>query len=156
MIAWLRSARGLATLLTLSVAVNLFLAGMLAGRLTGRAIQDSPTRRSIQAMLAPLPEDKRALVRKEFAVEMPRVREQFAALQAARATLAEEMTKAGPDAAALERGFAEVQARTTAIGGLLQQGLLRALPSLTQEERRAMVEALARHRRSGGSGAAQF
>ena len=156
MIAWLRSARGLGTLLALSVAANLFLAGILAGRLTGTATQDSPTRRSIQAMLAPLPEDKRALVRREIAVEMPRVREQFAALQSARAALAEDMTKPTPDAAAITRGFAEVQARTAAIGGLLQQAVLRALPSLTQEERRAMVEALARHRRGGGSGAAQF
>ena len=156
MMAWLRSARGLGTLLALSVAANLFLAGILAGRLTGTATQDSPTRRSIQAMLAPLPEDKRALERREIAVEMPRVREQFAALQSARAALALDMTKPTPDAAAIARGFAEVQARTVAIGGLLQQAVLRALPSLTQEERRAMVEALARHRRSGGSGAAQF
>lgn len=156
MIAWLRSGRGLGTLLALSVAVNLFLAGLLAGRLTGTAIQESPTRRSIQAMLAPLPEDKRALVRREIAAEMPRVREQFAALQAARAALADDMTKPQPDAAALTRGFAEVQARTAAIGSLLQQAVLRALPSLTQEERRRMVDALARHRRSGGAGAVQF
>ena len=150
MIAWLRSARGLATLLALSLAANLFLGGVLAGRLTGQAVQESQTRRSIQAMLAPLPEAKRELVRKEIRAAMPRVREQFAALQAARAALAEEMVKPAPNTAALERGFADVQARTLAIGSALQQALLRALPSLTQEDRRDMVQALAKRQRAGG------
>lgn len=144
MIAWLRSARGLATLLAVSLGVNLFLGGVLAGRITGQAGQESQTRRSIQAMLAPLPEDKRALVRKEIRAVMPKVREQFAALQAARAALAGELVKPVPDTTALERDFAEVQARTVAIGTALQQAILRAVPSLTQEERRAMVQALAR------------
>jgi uncharacterized membrane protein len=148
-IAWLRSPRGLATLLVVSLAANLFLGGMLAGRITGQAGQESQTRRSIRAMLAPLPEAKRDLVRKEIRAVMPRVREQFAALQAARAALAEEMVKPVPDTAALERGFADVQARTAAIGATLQQAILRALPSLTQEDRRAMVQALARRERAG-------
>jgi uncharacterized membrane protein len=148
-IAWLRSPRGLATLLVVSLAANLFLGGMLAGRITGQAGQESQTRRSIRAMLAPLPEAKRDLVRKEIRAVMPRVREQFAALQAARAALAEEMVKPVPDTAALERGFADVQERTAAIGATLQQAILRALPSLTQEDRRAMVQALARRERAG-------
>lgn len=151
MIAWLRSARGLTTLLAVSLAANLFLGGMLAGRFTGQSTQDSATRRSIQAMLAPLPEEKRALVRKEIGIEMPRVREEFSALQKARAGLAEEMVRPAPDTAALQRGFAEVQARTAAIGSALQQALLRALPALTQDERRAMVAALVRHQRGNAS-----
>ena len=143
MIGWLRSPRGLAILLVLSVAVNLFLGGMLAGRITGQAAESS-IRQNIRAMLAPLPEEKRALVQLEIRAEMPKVREQFAGLQAARAALAEEMVKPVPDNAALDRGFAEVQARTAAIGTTLQRAIQRSLPSLTQEERRAMVEALAR------------
>ena len=59
--------------------------------------QGSQTRRSIQAMLAPLPDAKRELVRREIDTAMPRVREQFAALQKARAALAEEMVKPTPD-----------------------------------------------------------
>jgi uncharacterized membrane protein len=148
-IAWLRSARGLATLLVVSVAANLFLGGVLAGRLTGQAGQESPTRRSIQAMLAALPEDKRALVREEIRAVLPQVREQFAALQAARAALAGELVKTAPDAAALERGFAEVRSRGAAIQAAFQQAIARAAPSLTQEERRAMVQALARRARPG-------
>jgi uncharacterized membrane protein len=150
MIAWLCSVRGLATLLVVSLAVNLFLGGLLVGRVTGQAVQESQTRRSIQAMLAPLPEAKRQLVRKEIGTAMPRVREQFAALQNARAALAGEMVKPVLDNAALERGFAAVQAHSMAIGGELQRAIVRAMPSLTQDERRAMVEALAR-RQTGGA-----
>ena len=150
MIGWLRSARGLASLLVVSLAVNLFLGGILAGRITGQAVMESQTRRSIRAMLAPLPDAKRELVRKEIATAMPRVREQVAALQKARAALAEEMVKPSLDSAALARGFNDVQTHTSAIGAELQQAMVRALPLLTQEERRAMVQALAR-RQSGGA-----
>ena len=149
MIAWLRSTRGLATLLVVSLAANLFFGGLLVGRLTGQATQDSQTRRTIQTMLAPLPEAKRQVVRKEIGTAMPRVREQFAALQKARGALAEEMVKPVPDSAALEARFAAVQAHTSAIGSELQLAIIRALPNLTQDERRAMVEALARRQSSG-------
>ena len=150
MIAWLCSTRGLAILLVMSLAANLFFGGLLAGRVTGQVTQDSQTRRSIQAMLAPLPEAKRELVRKEIGTVMPQVRRQFVALQKARAALAEEIVKPTPDSVALERGFAAVQAHTTAIGTELQQAMVRALPALTQDERRALVQALAR-RQSGGA-----
>ena len=149
MIAWLRSTRGLTTVLVVSLAVNLFLVGMLAGRFTGKAAVESQTRRSIQAMLAPLPEAKRELVRQEIGKAMPTVRERFAVLQRARAVLAEEMTKPAPDSAALEKAFADVQSHTSAIGTELQKAIVRSMPSLTQEERREMVQALGR--RQAGS-----
>jgi uncharacterized membrane protein len=148
-IAWLGSRRGLTTLLVVSLAANLFLGGIMLGRFTGQVAHESQTRRTIQTMLAPLPDAKRQLVRKEIGVAMPRVREQFAELQKARAALAAEMVRPMPDSAALERGFATVQAHTAAIGGALQQAIVRALPNLSQDERRAMVDALARRRSSG-------
>lgn len=144
MIAWLRSLRGLATLLAASLAANLFLGGVLAGRFSGQAAQESQTRRSMQAILALLPEDKRPLVAKEFRAAAPELRREFTALQAARAALAEELVKPAPDTAALERGFAEVRRRTTAVQAAYQQALLRTVPALTQEERRGVVKGLAR------------
>ncbi len=149
MIAWLLSRRGLAVLLIVSVAANLFFAGMLAGRFTGHVTQESPTRRSIQAMLAPLPTDKRDLVRREIGVALPEVRAQFTALQKARAALAAEMTKTTVDDAAVKRSFDAVQAYTLAIRAALNDALQRALPGLTQEERRLLVQGLLR--REGGS-----
>ena len=70
-IAWLRSTRGLTVLLAASLGANLFLGGMVAGRITGDVTQGSPTRRSIEAMLAPLPDAKRKLVRQEIDAAMP-------------------------------------------------------------------------------------
>jgi uncharacterized membrane protein len=149
-IAWLGSTRGLTVLLVASLGANLFLGGMVAGRIAGDVTQGSQTRRSIQAMLAALPDAKRELVRREINAVMPQVREQLAALQKARAALAEEMVKPAPDSGALDRGFAAVQFHTMAIGAELQRAILRALPGLSQEERRALVRALAR-RQSGGA-----
>ena len=149
MMAWLRSTRGLTMLLIASLGANLFLGGMVAGRVTGELTRGSQTQRSIRTMLAPLPDAKRALVRREIDVALPQVRQQLAALQKARAALAEEMVKPAPDNGALERGFAAVQLHTTEIKAELQRAIVRALPGLTQDERRALVRALAR--RQGGS-----
>jgi uncharacterized membrane protein len=137
-------------LLVVSLGANLFLGGMVAGRITGDVTQGSQTQRSIRAMLATLPDTKRQLVRREINAAMPQVRQQLAALQKARAALADEMVKPAPDSAALERGFAAVQSHTMEIGAELQRAMLRALPSLTQEERRALVRALVGRRGAGG------
>ena len=150
MIAWLGSTRGLAALLVVSLGANLFLGGMVLGRVTGEATQGSQTRLSIQAMLGPLPEAKRELVRREIGAIMPQVQQQFATLQKARAELAEEMAKPTLDTGALERGFAAVQTHTIAIKAAFQQAIMDALPALSQEERRALANALA-YRQSGSA-----
>jgi uncharacterized membrane protein len=143
MIAWLGSARVLATLLLISLGANLFLGGMILGRASGDVTQVSQTRRSIEAMLAALPDAKRELVRREIGIAMPQVQQQFSALQ--KAELAEEMIKPAPDRGALERGFAAVQTHTNSIRAELQHALMRAMPALSQGERRALVDALSRH-----------
>ncbi len=141
MIAWLTNPKVLGALLAVSLGANLFLGGWLAGRATGEASQ---AQRPLDAIVAPLPEDKRALVRKEVRSVMPGVRRDFQAMQAARAALAEELAKPELDQATIDRHFAEVQARTTAIQGALQQAFKRAAVSLTPEERRAVLEVVKR------------
>jgi len=148
-IAWLTNPKILGTLLAVSVAANLFLGGMFAGRATGEAAQDLRAKRNVEAMLQPLPQDKRALVRKELRAAMPQVRQHFKALQEARARVAEELVKPEPDPAQLDRRFAEVQAQTTAIQAAFQQGFKRAAVSLTPGERRAVIEALKRRPQRG-------
>jgi uncharacterized membrane protein len=145
-IAWLTNPRVLGVLLAASLGANLFLGGWLAGRLTGEATQGQ---RNIEAMLAPLPQDKRALVRKELRAAMPQVRQHFKALQAARAAVAEELVNSEPDQVQLDRRFAEVQVQTTAIQAAFQQAFKRAAASLTPEERRAVIEALKRRPQRG-------
>jgi uncharacterized membrane protein len=132
-------------LLFLSLGANLFLGGMLLGRVSGDVMPVSQTRRSVEAMLAALPEAKREHVRREFGIAMPQVQRDFAALQKARAELAEEMVRPAPDRAALERDFAQVLTQTNSIKTELQQALMRAMPALSQEERRILVDTLARH-----------
>ena len=144
---WLSNPKVLGVLLAASLGANLFLGGWLAGRLTGEATQGLQAKRNVDAMLAPLSQDKRALVRKELRAAMPQVRQHFKALQAARAALAEELVKPEPDQAQLDRRFAEVQAQTTAIQAAFQQAFKRAAVSLTPEERRAIVDALKRRAR---------
>lgn len=141
---WLSNPKVLGVLLAASLGANVFFGGWLAGRLTGEASQ---AKRNLDAIVAPLPEDKRALVRKEVRSAMPEVRRNFQAMQAARAALAEELVKPDLDQAAIDRHFREVQTRTTAIQAGLQQAFKRAAVSLTPEERRAVIEALKRRPR---------
>jgi len=147
--AWLGNPRVLATLLAVSVAANLFLGGVLAGRFTGQAAQGLKAKGTFDVMLATLPEEKRALVRKELRAAMTQVQRDILALQAARAALAEELVKPELEPAALDRHFAEIRARSAAIRAAFQQAFKRAAASLSQEERRAMVEALAKRARLG-------
>jgi hypothetical protein len=60
------------------------------------------------------------------------------------------MVKPAPDGSALERGFAAVRSHTMEIGTELQRAIIRALPALTQAERRALVRALVRRQGDGG------
>lgn len=149
MIAWLTNPRILGVLLAVSLAVNLFLGGVIAGRLTGEATQGLRAKRNVEAILQPLPQDKRVLVRKELRAAMSQARQHFGALQAARAQVAEELVQPKLDEAQLERKFAEVRAQTTAIQTAFQQAFARAAVSLTPEERRAVIEALKRQPRRG-------
>jgi len=130
-----------------SILTLTLLAGAIAGRVTGEAAQDLRAKRNVEAMLRPLPQDKRALVRKELRAAMPQVRQHFKALQEARARVAEELVKPEPDPAQLDRRFAEVRVQTTAIQAAFQQAFKRAAVSLTPEERRAVIEALKRRPR---------
>jgi uncharacterized membrane protein len=134
----------MALALATSVALNLFLAGVVAGRVGGQAAQGMQAKRNLEAMLAPLPEAKRDAVRRELRGVMPEVRRNLQAVNQARAALAEELTRPEPDGAVLERNFREVQTRTTATQQALQQAFKRAAADLTVEERRALIEAARR------------
>jgi len=140
----LANPKVLGALCAVSLAVNLFLGGVLAGRFTGEAVQ---AKRNFDAILAPLPDAKRALVRKEFRSALVGVRRDNQAAQAARAELAAELAKPAPDPATLDRQFAELQRRTTAMQAAMQQAFKRAAMELTQEERQAVIDSLARRAR---------
>ena len=135
-------------LLLVSVAANLFLGGLVAGRFTGEAVQGLRSHRAVETMFEPLPKDKRELVRRELSAAMPEERQHLKALQAARAGLAAELAKPSPDPERIDRCFAEVRAQTTAIQANFQQAFKRAVVSLTPAERLTVVEALRRRARA--------
>jgi uncharacterized membrane protein len=149
MINWLQKNRIASALLTLSLGLNVFLLSMNVGKTISQASHDSQTRRSIQAMLEPLPPASQEIVRKEIGTVMPKVKEHFAALRNARKKLGDDMANASIGTAALELRFSEVQAHTTAIGFELQKAIARALPKLNAEDRRAIVAALAKQSNRG-------
>jgi uncharacterized membrane protein len=134
----------IAMALAVSVALNLFLAGVVAGRIGGQAAQGVQAQRNLEAALAPLPEAKRDAVRREIRRVMPEVRRDQQAVQQARAAAAAELLRPQPDGAALDRHFREVQVRTTSMQHALQQAFKRAAADLTPEERRALIEAAKR------------
>ncbi|NBQ81569.1 MAG: periplasmic heavy metal sensor [Betaproteobacteria bacterium] len=127
--------------LVASVALNLFLCGVFAGRIGSQLTQGVRAQRNVEAALAPLPEAKRNVVIRELRRVMPEVRRDQQAVQQARAAAAEELLRPQPDSAALDRHFREVQVRTTSMQNTLQQALKRAAADLTPEERRALIEA---------------
>jgi uncharacterized membrane protein len=136
--------------LAASVALNLFLAGVVAGRIGGEAAQGWQGKRGIDALLAALPEEKRGAVRRELRQALPEVRRDQQAMLQARAAIADELARPQPDGAALDRHFREVQARTTAMQHAMQQAFKRAAGDLTVEERRALIEAAKRRAARGG------
>jgi uncharacterized membrane protein len=125
--------------LAVSLAVNLFLGGMVAGRATGEATRGA---RNFDAILAPLPEPKRLMVRKVFRGALVEVRKDNQAAQAVRAELAAELAKPSPDPATLDRQFAELQRRTTSMQAAMQQAFKQAALELTQAERQAVIDSL--------------
>jgi uncharacterized membrane protein len=130
--------------LAASLAVNLFLGGMIAGRATGEATRGA---RNFDAILAPLAEPKRQMVRKVFRPALAEVRKDHQAAQAVRAQLAAELAKPAPDPVTLDRQFAELQRRTTSMQAALQQAFKQAAMELTPAERQAVIESLARRAR---------
>lgn len=52
--------------LAVSITLNLFLGGLVAGRIGGKVMQGIQAQRNFDAALAPLPEVKREAVRREL------------------------------------------------------------------------------------------
>ena len=144
MIARLGNPKVLGTLLAVSLAGNLFLGAFIAGRVTGQATQ---AKRSLDAIVAVLPPEKRGAVLMELRAAVPVVREHASAIKALRAEVAEELARPQLDAAALDQRFTGIQQQTTAVQAQWQQAYKRAAATLAPEERRALLTALRRPQR---------
>ncbi len=139
-----RAGKWLALALLLSLGVNVFLGGLVAGRHFG---QPAASQREalapggpIQRLVASLPPDDRGAVQKAFAKRRAELAGDRRAVQAARAQVAQILAADTYDLAAQQKAFAEVRARTEALQRLLHEGLAEAAQEMSVEGRRSLVE----------------
>ncbi|MBP6381362.1 MAG: periplasmic heavy metal sensor [Pseudomonadales bacterium] len=132
----------LGTLLAVSVAGNLFLGGILAGRLGARAMHPPLFARDFEATLRGVPEERRLEMREHMRRNAPLVREHHERKRALFDAIAAEMAREQPDRALLETQMAELRARSAAMQEALHKGFLDTTLALAPAERRKMLEAM--------------
>jgi uncharacterized membrane protein len=133
-----RAGKWLALALLLSLGVNVFLGGLVAGRHFG---QPAASQREalapggpIQRLVASLPPDDRGAVQKAFAKRRAELAGDRRAVQAARAQVAQILAADTYDLAAQQKAFTEALQR------LLHEGLAEAAQEMSVEGRRSLVE----------------
>ena len=145
--------RTLRVLLALSLAVNLVVVAVVAGRFAGESVK---SRRTVEAVVAVLPEAKRDAVRRELLGVAPLMRQHALAVRALRAELDTVLAQPRLDETALELQFAKLRQQTAATQARLQQSFRRVAVDLTPEERRALLAAIQqRPRRAEARGFSQ-
>jgi len=142
----------LGTLLAVSAAGNLFLGGILAGRISAHAIHPPRVERDFEATLRAVPEERRREIREQMRRNAPLMREHHARKRALFETIAAEFAREQPDRALLEKQLAELRAQSAAMQEALQKGFLDTALALPPEERRKMLEAMQQHGDRGWRG----
>jgi uncharacterized membrane protein len=138
-------AKWLIGVAVVSLCVNLFLVGLMAGhwiygpgfmRLGG---PDGP-RRGIEAMIAGVPEDLRPMIKQTFDAAKPQFQAQRDKIRAARDKVA-AAGKADPfDPAAFDQAFHEFQAAMDGMGAIAHQTIREILPQIPAEQRQQLVD----------------
>jgi len=133
--------------LVASLCLNVFAAGMLAGRWYGGR-DDGPRDRAAERFMERAPPEARPHLRAAFRERRPEAAERLRALGAARREAAAAARAEPFDRARLDAAFADVRARTAELQAVLQGGLGDAMARMPPEVRRAYGEAVfARDRR---------
>lgn len=132
----------LSVALLVSIALNLFFGGVVAGRIAGNLAQVHQAARNLDEVLAPLAPDRREIVRNELRAVLPEMRRDIEALNAARDSMAAAFAQTTLNEAAIEQTFVEIRARTNALQAHLQNAFHRAGKTLTVEERRAVLQVI--------------
>lgn len=142
----------LGTLLAVSAAGNLFLGGILAGRIGAHAMHPPRVERDVEAALRAVPEERRREIREQMRRNAPLMREHHERKRALFEAIAAELAREQPDRALLEKQLAELRARSAAMQETLQKGFLDTALALPSEERRKMLEAMQQHGDRGWRG----
>jgi uncharacterized membrane protein len=142
-----------------SLCVNLFLVGSMAGRWMdgGRGWHDGPEggpRRGIEAMIAGVPEDVRPLVKQKFDAAKPQFQAQREKIRAARDKLAAAAEADPFDPAALDQAFGDFQQAMAGMGAIAHQTIREILPQIPADKRKQLVESWSKRwgKGSGGPG----
>jgi uncharacterized membrane protein len=134
-------AKWLIGVAVVSLCVNLFLVGSMAGHWwpRGHGGSDGP-RRGIEAMIAGVPEDLRPMIKEKFDAAKPQFQAQRDKIRAARDKVA-AAGKADPcDPAAFDQGVREFQDAMNGMGALAHQTIREILPQIPAEQRQQLVD----------------
>ena len=141
-------AKWLIGVAAVSVCVNLFLVGMVAGhRIYGPGFfrHDGPDgpdgrRHGIEAMIAGVPEDLRPMIKEKFEAAKPQFQAQRESVRAARDKVIAAAEADPFDPAAFDQAFEDLQTAMDGMGAIAHQTIREILPKIPGEQRKALVD----------------
>lgn len=132
--------------LLLSLGLNLFLGGLIAGRGVGQRggfdMQFTPgnLKVGIERVLRVLPEADATVMRGMFEAQRGDLRERFAALQTARRAVGQALRAEPFDAAVFTAAYETMQARSQEVQTAVHGVIMAAVPQMSAEGRLAIAE----------------
>jgi uncharacterized membrane protein len=137
-------AKWLIGVAAVSLCVNLFLVGLMAGHWIygpgfGRGGPDGP-RRGIEALIAGVPEDLRPMVKQKFDAAKPQFQAQREQIRTARDKLAAAAIADPFDPAAFDQAFHDFQQALEGMGAIAHQTIREILPQVPAEQRKQLVD----------------
>jgi uncharacterized membrane protein len=136
-------AKWLIGIAAVSLCVNLFLVGSMAGHWFprdhgGPGGPDGPRR--LEAMIAGMPENLRPLIKDKFEAAKPQFEAQRNNIRAARDKVAVAAEAEPFDPAAFDQAFKELQESMAGMGAIAHQTIREILPQIPAEQRKQLVE----------------
>lgn len=138
----LRRPAVLATLLVVSLACNLFLAGTMVGRLGARAMHQPSFARDVDDRLRFMPDQRRSELRRHLLPPRTEMRRHYREVRALQQELAAELAHEPPRREVLERELARLRDLNTAMQQRLHERFVDTVLELPPGERGAMMDAL--------------
>ncbi|MDQ7249016.1 periplasmic heavy metal sensor [Dongia sedimenti] len=138
-------AKWLIGVAAVSLCINLFLVGLMAGHwiygpgFLGRGGPDGP-RRGIEAMIAGVPEDLRPMIKQKFDAAKPQFQAQREQIRTVRDKLAAAAEADPFDPAAFDQAFGEFQQAMDGMGAIAHQTIREILPQIPAAQRKQLVE----------------
>ncbi len=136
-----RTATALLVALVLSVCVNVFVAGLAAGRITtGQATRNGETGGGLQRFLATVPAEVRPVFRQALSENRGSLRDMASEVREARQSAAEILAAEPFDQDAFEVALAEIRDRSEALQAMVHNTIAGTLDQVPPEVRAQMAE----------------